>query len=77
MRIYAKGDRVSQPTYGTGTVVEMDGRRTVIDFDAHGLKTFATAIVTLMRSSVPAPARPAPKPRAKRTSRRGDATKRS
>jgi hypothetical protein len=70
MRIYAKGDRVSQTTYGTGTVVEADATHTVIDFDAHGLRRFATAKVTLARTSVAAPERPVPKPRARRTPRR-------
>ena len=76
MRICSKGDRVSQATYGTGTVVEVDATHTVIDFDAHGPRRFATSMVALVRTAVPAPERPAPKPRAKRTPRRA-ATKES
>ena len=31
-----KGDRVVQPTYGPGTLVEVNEHHTVIDFDEHG-----------------------------------------
>lgn len=57
MRVYAKGDRVSQLQYGTGTVTEANERHTVIDFDEHGIRTFSTPIVTLERTTVAAPAR--------------------
>ena len=36
-----------QPTYGPGTLVEVNEHHTVIDFDEHGRKTFATRLVTL------------------------------
>ena len=51
MRGYAIGDRVSQPQYGTGTIRLVDEYHTVIDFDDHGIRRFATSMVKLERSS--------------------------
>jgi hypothetical protein len=65
MKGWAKGDRVSQPTYGAGTLVEVNEHHTVIDFDEHGRRTFATKLVALQASSEPAPHKPA-KARAKK-----------
>lgn len=58
MPAFAKGDRVIQPQYGAGTLTEVNDRHTVIEFDEHGPKTFITSLVTLERTSEPAPARP-------------------
>jgi hypothetical protein len=55
MRAYVKGDRVSQPQYGTGTITEVNDRHTIIDFDEHGLRTFSTPIVKLERTTTAAP----------------------
>src|ERR1700738_1326666 len=55
MKNWAKGDRVSQPTYGAGTLVEVNEHHTVIDFDEGGRKVFATRLVALQASSEPAP----------------------
>jgi hypothetical protein len=55
MKAWAKGDRVVQPTYGAGTLVEVNEHHTVIDFDEHGRRTFATRLVTLQATSEPAP----------------------
>ena len=55
MKVYAKGARVSQPQYGSGTVTDADTNHTVIDFDNHGLKRFVTTMVALAPSSEPAP----------------------
>src|SRR6476661_8433957 len=63
MKNWSKGDRVVQPTYGTGTLVEVNEHHTVIDFDEHGRRTFATRLVALQSSSEPAPAK-APRKRA-------------
>ena len=63
MKAWAKGDRVSQPTYGSGTLVEVNEHHTVIDFDEHGRRTFATRLVVLSATSDPAPAK-APRKRA-------------
>ena len=56
---YSTGDRVSQLQYGDGTVTATNEYHTVIEFDAHGLRTFATPLVRLERSSTPAPIKPA------------------
>lgn len=57
MAKYAIGDRVIQPNYGAGTITSVDDSRTVIDFDEHGTRMFATSMVTLERSATPAPVR--------------------
>ena len=55
MKNWSKGDRVSQPTYGAGTLVEVNEHHTVIDFDEGGRKVFATRLVVLQASNEPAP----------------------
>jgi hypothetical protein len=70
---FDKGDRVSQPQYGNGTIMEVDDNHTVIDFDEHGVRKFVSRLVTLTKSSEPAPQKaptrrskkPAAKPAAK------------
>ena len=57
--VYAAGDRVSQSQYGHGTVTTANQYHTVIDFDEHGPRTFATPLVHLERSSTAAPVKPA------------------
>ena len=70
MKAWTKGDRVVQPTYGPGTLVEVNEHHTVIDFDEHGRRTFKTQLVVLQATNEPAPARAArkratkPKPKA-------------
>jgi hypothetical protein len=61
MKSWTKGDRVVQPTYGPGTLVEVNEHHTVIDFDEHGRRTFATRLVTLQTTNEPAPNKPARK----------------
>ena len=63
MKSWTKGDRVVQPTYGAGTLVEVNEHHTVIEFDEHGRRTFATRLVNLQATNEPAPNR-APKRRA-------------
>jgi hypothetical protein len=55
MKNWSKGDRVVQPTYGMGTLVEVNEHHTVIDFDEQGRKTFKTGLVVLQATSEPAP----------------------
>ena len=66
MKSWTKGDRVMQPTYGNGTLVEVNEHHTVIDFDEHGRRVFATRLVTLQATNEPAPARAARKRAAKK-----------
>ena len=54
-KAWSKGDRVVQPTYGPGTLVEVNEHHTVIDFDEGGRKVFATRLVVLQASNEPAP----------------------
>ena len=56
-KAWTKGDRVVQPTYGPGTLVEVNEHHTVIDFDEHGRRTFATRLVVLQSTNEPAPAK--------------------
>ena len=58
MKGWNKGDRVVQPTYGAGTLVEVNEHHTVIDFDEHGRRTFATRLVVLQATNEPAPNKP-------------------
>ena len=55
MKNWAKGDRVVQPTYGPGTLVEVNEHHTVIDFDEGGRKVFKTSLVALQAPTEPAP----------------------
>jgi hypothetical protein len=70
MRLFAKGNRVTQPQYGPGTITSMDDQYTVVEFDQHGSRRFITTMVTLQATSEPAPAKAAAKrrkPAAKKT----------
>ena len=73
MKSWTKGDRVVQPTYGPGTLVEVNEHHTVIDFDEQGRKVFATRLVVLQATSEPAPARAARKRAAKAKSKEKEA----
>ncbi len=65
MKSWMKGDRVVQPTYGAGTLVEVNEHHTVIDFDEHGRRTFSTRLVALQSTNEPAPNKPSRKRAAK------------
>jgi hypothetical protein len=65
MKGWSKGDRVVQATYGPGTLVEVNEHHTVIDFDEHGRRTFASRLVVLQATNEPAPNKPT-KARAKK-----------
>ena len=56
---YTQGDRVAHTQYGDGTVSSVNVYHTVIDFDAHGVRTFSSPRVVLVASSTPPPVRPA------------------
>jgi len=55
MTFPVKGDRVSQAQYGPGTITDLDIYHTVIDFDAHGPRRFATNRVVLEATLDPGP----------------------
>jgi hypothetical protein len=57
VRSFSIGDRVSQRTYGDGTITASNEYHTVIDFDEHGSRTFSSALVQLERSNSTAPVR--------------------
>ena len=54
MKSWTKGDRVVQPTYGTGTLLEVNEHHTVIEFDEHGRRVFSTRLVALQAPNDPA-----------------------
>ena len=58
MSIRNAGDRVAHDQYGHGTVSSVNEYHTVIEFDAHGKRTFASPRVVLTESKVPAPEKP-------------------
>jgi hypothetical protein len=57
MAQYGIGDRVTHGQYGDGTVSRADEYHTVIDFDAHGPRTFSSPRVVLTSCSTAAPVR--------------------
>jgi len=63
---YTAGDRVAHSQYGDGTVNRVNEYHTVIDFDAHGLRTFSSPRVVLAESFTLPPAKPAKARRTKR-----------
>ena len=67
MGVYSTGDRVSQLQYGDGTVLTCNERHTVIDFDAHGSRTFVTSLVRFESCSTVAPVKPVRARRRKKT----------
>jgi topoisomerase IA-like protein len=70
MASFKVGDRVVQANYGPGTITGADDHHTVINFDEHGVKTFATSLVSLERTASPAPQKAA---KARRTAKAGTA----
>lgn len=55
---YATGDRVTHAQYGDGTLISSNEFHTVINFDAHGRRTFSSPLVVLAASSTPEPVKP-------------------
>ena len=74
MASFKVGDRVVQANYGPGTITGADDHHTVINFDEHGVKTFATSMVTLERTASPAPQKAAKARRTAKTATAKDAT---
>lgn len=55
---FSLADRISNPTFGLGTIKQVDSQYTTIQFDEHGTKKFLTAMVQLEHTDVPARTRP-------------------
>jgi hypothetical protein len=55
---YSAGNRVFQSRYGHGTVTAANEYHTIVDFDEHGSRTFATNLVQLEPSTTAAPPKP-------------------
>jgi hypothetical protein len=70
---YAPGDRVTHGQYGDGTLISSNEYHTVIEFDAHGRRTFSSPRVVLSASSTPAPVKPV-RARARAKARPADVT---
>tara|TARA_Y100001949_G_scaffold153310_1_gene140172 strand:- start:347 stop:649 length:303 start_codon:yes stop_codon:yes gene_type:complete len=51
------GSRLSEPTYGLGSVIAVEDAYLRIDFDEHGVKKFLTSLATFASSKEPAPSR--------------------
>ena len=58
MFTHSAGDRVAHAQYGDGTVSSVNQSHTVIEFDAHGARTFVSPRVVLTHSTPPAPEKP-------------------
>jgi hypothetical protein len=63
---YVPGDRVTHSSYGDGTLVSTNEYHTIIDFDAHGLRTFSSPRVVLTTASTLAPPKAVRRTRGKR-----------
>jgi hypothetical protein len=57
MKGYSIGTRVSQASYGDGTITLANEYHTMIDFDEHGVRTFSTPLVQLAHTNTAAPVR--------------------
>jgi hypothetical protein len=49
------GDRVEQPTYGAGTIIELTDQHVVVHFDTHGRRKFSAQLAVLKASEQPDP----------------------
>jgi hypothetical protein len=58
MSTHSAGDRVAHAQYGDGTVSSVNQYHTIIEFDAHGARTFASPRVVLTQATTPAPEKP-------------------
>ena len=64
---YAIGARISEPTYGDGSVVAVEDAFLRIAFDDDGVKKFKISLARLERSTKPAPASVRKRKRASKT----------
>jgi hypothetical protein len=62
MRTIPQGQFVKHGQYGLGVVTQSDAERTSVDFHLHGLKKFATRIMTIeLTDEAPPPKLPLPR----------------
>jgi hypothetical protein len=54
---FKTGQYIRHSKYGTGTIVELDDDRTVVDFDTVGVKKFVTSLATFEAAEGEAPKR--------------------
>jgi hypothetical protein len=66
MKRFEVGARVTEPTYGHGSVIAVEDAYTRVQFDEHGVKKFLTSLSRLEPSDEPAPASAKGKVRRKR-----------
>ena len=55
MKRFDVGSRVTEPTYGLGSVVAVEDNYTRVQFDEHGMKKFLTSMSRLEPSNEPVP----------------------
>ena len=55
---FSVNDRVTNATYGEGTISAVDEKYTTIAFDQHGTRKFLTTLLKLERSDSVAPVKP-------------------
>jgi len=60
MRTLSQGQFIKHGQYGLGVVTQSDAERTSIDFHLHGLKKFATRIMTVEITDEAPPPKPRP-----------------
>ena len=56
MKRFEVGARVTEPTYGLGSVIAVEDNYTRVQFDEHGIKKFLTSLSRLEPSNEPVPA---------------------
>jgi hypothetical protein len=54
---FSPKDRIDHYVFGLGTIVAIDERRIMIEFDESGTRKFVTSMVKLTPSDTPAPAK--------------------
>lgn len=72
---FSVNDRVVHPVFGDGTIASTDAEYTVIDFDTAGTRKFVTRMLSIQPTDTAAPAKPAKKKSAKKTTSKAAAKK--
>lgn len=72
---FSVNDRVVHPVFGDGTIASTDAEYTVIDFDTACTRKFVTRMLSIQPTDTAAPAKPAKKKSAKKTTSKAAAKK--